>query len=104
MSKHRTESASIRTVETVEKEIADLTAERREIGQRLKALRAEKAALIEAARVAAEVDLAARFRAVADDPAALARLAAEVAETADDDASGAAPPAPEDDPDDGYHG
>ena len=101
MSKHRTESASIRTVETVEKEIADLTAERREIGRRLKALRAEKGALIEAERVATEVDLAARFRAAAGDPQALAALAAEVAAAAED---GAAPPAPEDDPDDGYHG
>ncbi|MEX3528946.1 hypothetical protein [Corynebacterium xerosis] len=98
MSKTTTKTETVRTVETVEKEIADLTAERREIGRRIRSLRAEKDALIEAARVAAEVDLAARFRAAAGDPEALEALVAEVAAATEDGA------APEDDPDDGYHG
>ena len=100
MSKNRTAETTTRTVETVENELAALAAERREIGRRIRSLRAEKGALIEAERVAAEVDLAARFRAAAGDPQALAALAAEVAAAAED---GAAPPAPEGE-DGGHYG
>ena len=100
MSKHRTENEATRTVEMVENELSALAAERREIGRQMRALRAEKGALIEAERVAAEVDLAARFRAAAGDPQALEALVAEVAAATED---GAAPPAPEGE-DGGHYG
>ena len=101
MSKHRNENANPRTAAEVEIELADALADRKELGRRIRVLRDELEAARAAERVAAEVDLAARFRAAAGDPAALARLVAEVAESAETVDSGAAPPAPEDTDDGG---
>lgn len=89
MSKKMSKNKTIRTVEIVDAEIADLTEKRREINSQLTALRAEKkAAEAAAARARAEA-VGARILAAAGDTDTLMAIVAEVTEAADE----AAPPA-----------
>lgn len=100
MSKKMSKNETVRTVEIVDAEIADLTEKRREINGRLTALRAEKRVAEEAAARARAEAVGARILAAAGDADALMAIVAEVSAESPE----AAPPAPEDADDGGEHG
>lgn len=104
MTKNRTKTEAVRSAAEIEIEIAKALADRKEMNRALKALRAEHRAAVAAEERARAEAIGARILAAAGNPDAILAIAAEVAETADDDASGAAPPAPEDADDGGEHG
>lgn len=82
MSKSKNTRETVRTVEIVDAEIADLTEKRREINGQLTALRAEKRAAEEAAARARAEAVGARILAAAGDADALMAIVAEVTEAA----------------------
>lgn len=101
MSKNRTENTNPRSAVEIEIEIAKVLADRKEMNRTLTTLRAEHRAAVAAEERARAEEIGSKFLAAAGDREALARLVAEVAESAD---SGAAPPAPEDADDGEEHG